>query len=714
MMKYYTDLTDDAIRNLNIKSYAHGQSKYKKDAVHYLNIPCAFDIEASSTEINGDKQAFMYIWMFGLGDGKEVYYGRNWSEFEALTRQLHRVLKLHSRRRLVVYVHNLAYEFQFIRKLFKWISVFSVGDRNPIKAITQTGIEFRDSYILSGQSLASVARNLINSDLEKLTGDLDYTLVRHEKTPLTEEELSYCEADIRILTAYIQEQIDIYDNITRIPATNTGRVRKYVRDECYYTEPRNHAKTSKGRYQSYRHLMESLTIKLDEYKMLKRAFAGGYTHANPLLKGKVLEGVSSIDFTSSYPAVMLTEQYPMSKAVDIKISSPADIEELTKEYCLIFELRMTGVRTAIQQDQYLSANKCYVLDNPLLNNGRVYSADILQTTVTDVDYQVIKQAYTWDTLDIANVKGYKKDYLPRAIHRAILNLYQNKTTLKGVVGRESDYMLSKGMLNSIYGMSVTDIVRVENIYTTEWTQEYEQTEKQLDLYNDSKSRFLFYPWGVWVTAYARRNLWTGILAMGEDYVYSDTDSIKLLNIKKHLPYINNYNRLTVQKLQHLSKIRYFDWELFAPETQEGQKKMIGIWDYEGTYDKFKTLGAKRYLSQQNDKLELTVAGLSKQKGLCYLLDRADGDIGKVFESFDNELYVPAEYTGKLLHTYVDTPATFEVEDYLGNISEVTTLTGVHFDGVDFTLSMDREVENVLGMLFNEGYLKEGSFYDGEN
>src|SRR6185312_16214401 len=121
--------------------------------------------------------------------------------------------KTSKNKRLVVYIHNMAYEFQFMKRLFKWESVFSVGERTPIKALTTTGIEFRDSYILSGMSLADVANNLSDNSLSKMTGDLDYDKVRHYLTPLTSAEMGYCEADIKILTSYIAEQRELYEHI---------------------------------------------------------------------------------------------------------------------------------------------------------------------------------------------------------------------------------------------------------------------------------------------------------------------------------------------------------------------------------------------------------------------------------------------------------------------------------------------------------------------
>ena len=100
-------------------------------------------------------------------------------------------------------------------------------------------------------------------------------------------------------------------------------------------------------------------------------------------------------------------------------------------------------------------------------------------------------------------------------------------------GKEVEYLLSKGMLNSVYGMCVTDPVKDEHTYETEWDLEKVDVMEAIHKYNESKGRFLFYPWGIWVTAYARRNLWSAILNVGNDYVYSDTDSIKALNFETH-------------------------------------------------------------------------------------------------------------------------------------------------------------------------------------
>lgn len=676
--------------------------------IEYLDIESAFDIETSSIKIQEEKSSFMYIWMFGIGYNQPIYYGRTWEEFTKLCATIQKIYGLNENKRLIIYVHNLGYEFQFMRKYFKWENVFAVGERKPIKALTSYGIEFRDSLILSGYSLAKTAANLQKHQVKKLVGNLDYSLIRTQDTKMNEKELEYCNNDVEVILAYINEQIDQYKDISKIPLTNTGRVRSYVRHNCYYNNT-NHRKSSGGKYSRYRKIMNDLTIDKDEYIMLKRAFMGGFTHANASYSGQVLEEVTSIDFTSSYPSVMLAEQYPMSRGKEIEVESVKELEKLCVKYCLVFNIKLDDVRSKINQENYISESKCLTLEGSVKNNGRVFSADSLSMTITNVDFDIIKQCYEWENISVSNVIRYHKGYLPKPIIESILDLYEKKTVLKGVEGYEVEYLLSKGMINSVYGMSVTDVVQDEHTYDEEWEETPADIDKQIEKYNTSKNRFLYYPWGVWVTAYARKNLWTGIIALGDDYIYSDTDSIKMLNYENHLDYISWYNTSTIKKLQDMCKHYNLNEQRLSPKTKKGVTKMMGIWDYEGTYSHFKTLGAKRYLVEDDGKLELTVAGLSKQKGVGYMEEKCGGDLYQVFDMFNDELYIPAERTGKMTHTYIDEKQEFRIQDYQGNDSNISVESGIHLEPCDFTLSISKQYGTFLSNLM-KGYFYKGVQY----
>lgn len=698
-MKNYANVDDVYLSQFEIKEIKTNKK------VTYLNIESAFDIETTSYINNGEKSAFMYIWMFGLGLGKEIFYGRTWEEFLDLCERLQHYFGLNENRRLVVYVHNLGYEFQFMCNYFKWENVFAINERKPIKALCSYGIEFRDSYILSGYSLANTAKNLTTHKVRKMEGDLDYSLIRHQSTQLTEKEMGYCSNDIEIILAYINEQIVQYEDITKIPLTNTGRVRKYVKDACYYTSS-NHRKSNRGKYQRYRQIMSDLTLDKSTYIQLKRAFMGGFTHSNPNHTGKTLENVSSIDLTSSYPTVMLADKFPMSRAKELNITTVEELKKAMSLYCLVFDLKLEGLRNTLKYESYISESKCFKMVKPVINNGRVYDAEMIQTTITDVDFNIIEKVYEWDKISIANVRGFVKAYLPKSIIESILNLYQDKTTLKGVEGKEVEYLLSKGMLNSVYGMCVTDVVKDEHVYNDTWGVERVDVDEKIDEYNKSKNRFLFYPWGIWVTAYARRNLWTAILNIGDDYIYSDTDSIKMLNFDKHKEYVEKYNKHIGKKLADMMEHYKLNVELLAPKTIQGKAKPLGIWEFEGNYSHFKTLGAKRYLVKENGEFHLTVAGLSKKNGINHMVNICGGDTEQVFNIFNDNLYIPADKTGKMTHTYIDTEKEMFVVDYDGVEERVLTLSGIHLEPCDFTLSISEQYNQFLRAI-SSGYVFTG-------
>lgn len=657
--------------------------------ITYYNVPAAFDIEVSSFYQDGEKRACMYVWQFGILNW--VTYGRTWSEYKSFLRVLSTVLGLSENKRLVIYIHNFAYEFQFMRKRFAWDKLFFLEERKPVYGIVG-GFEYRCSLKLSSKSLAKVGEDLQKYKVSKKSGDLDYSLIRTSVTPLSETELGYCEADIRVLLAYIQEKIETDGDISLIPMTNTGYVRNFCRKICFQ------------RYQKYRGLMSELTLEPEEYIQLKRGFCGGFTHASAKYSGKKLLDVGSFDFTSSYPAVMLAEKFPMSKSKVIeKIDTEEQLFKYLNKYCCLFDVEIVNITPKVDYDHPISYSKLIDVKGPVIDNGRIVSAEKLTITCTEQDFFVFLAFYNWDEIHIKRFRVYEKGYLPTPFVKSIVELYKRKTTLKDVEGEEVNYMISKNMLNSAYGMAVTDIVRNEIGYDNdEYSSTKPDIEEAIRKYNNGKRRFLFYPWGVWVTAYSRANLFSGILACGDDYIYSDTDSIKILNPDNHWDYINAYNEQIKQKLLKAAEFHSINPDDFSPVNKNGKSKPIGVWDYEGSYDRFKTIGAKRYIVQRGDNYFLTVAGVNKALARDYIVKSCDDPLDGLCDG----LRVPAEYSGRLTLTYIDEPVSGTIRDYLGNIGEYSELSCIHMEPSDYELTLSDEYKAFLNKMFE---IKEDSW-----
>lgn len=177
----------------------------------YHKIVFAFDIETTSftekptRQDHNDKRGLMYIWQLGING--RVIVGREWHEFTYAMNRIIEYLGVDLHHRIIVYVHSLAFEFQWIFKLFEWHKVFAIQKRKPIYALTESGIEFRCSYILTNYSLENLGKQLHKYKVEKLVGDLDYSLIRTPLTKLTDKEMQYCINDILVVSAYIKEQI---------------------------------------------------------------------------------------------------------------------------------------------------------------------------------------------------------------------------------------------------------------------------------------------------------------------------------------------------------------------------------------------------------------------------------------------------------------------------------------------------------------------------
>ena len=663
---------------------------YRKNRIRYINMPNAFDIETSSFMDGKQYRACMYIWQMSI-DGL-IVIGRTWEEFIELIDMLADFYNTYKEKVLVIYVHNLSYEFQWMRHLFEWESVFSLEERKPVYARTTKGIEFRCSYILSGMSLERLGKNLIRHKIEKLTGNLDYGKIRHSGTKMTEDEISYCINDVKVVTAYIQERIEEDGNITKIPMTQTGYVRRATRNACFGTDHK------KRQFKIYRAFITELSMEADEYALCKKAFMGGFTHANAFHVDKTITDVKSFDFTSSYPFCMIAFKYPMTKGEKVEVTFN-ELMEMKNRYAWVFQIAFKNLRTKITYEHYLSESRCRIEGQHDIDNGRVVYAEFLSTVITNVDLSIIEGCYEWDDAKVVTAYRYRWDYLPTPIIESLLNFYSAKTSLKNVAGREADYMAAKGNCNSNYGMMVTDPLRETVTYDGEWGTKEISVEEGIDKYNKSRQRFLFYPWGIFVTAWARRNLFTGIHEFKHDYIYSDTDSIKVMNADVHMDYIRKYNEWAVSRLHTAMEYHDLPFDLCNPKDINGDEHMLGVWDYEGKMSRFRTLGAKRYMTEKEGKVSLTVSGLNKKKAIPYLLDMY-GKQG-IFDAFTYDeitregISVPAEHTGRITMRYIDDETRGTVTDYLGNEGTYHEMSSAHMENGAYSMSMGRDYISFL-------------------
>ena len=652
-------------------------------------------IENTPEEISDDdKRAVMYVWQLAING--TVIIGRTWDEFTALLNQISKHFDLSEDKRMVIYVHNLAFEFQWLKSIIMWKKVFAIATRKPIYALSEMGFEFRCSYILSNLSLANVGESLHKYKISKAVGDLNYDRVRHFQTPLQPKEYHYIINDVLVVSAFIKEAIEDAGDITKLPLTATGYCRNYVRKNCLVGQ------NKEEQFNRYHEMIRHLSISgVDEYNQMVRSFQGGFTHTSSRHSGKILYNVASYDLCSAYPAALcLFRDFPMSKGKLVDITSVSDLRHYCGLYSCIFDITFKNIAPKYINENYISCSKCgkHGLSydkwvekyNVVTNNGRLVAADEIETTITNIDYEIIEKTYTWSDIEIGTFRIYKRGYLPREIIMSILHLFKDKTTLKGIKGKEDFYNKSKQLLNACYGMMVTSIIMPVHSYDNDqgWTVEQKDKEKAIKSYNNSKKRFNFYAWGIFCTAIVRRIIYNTILSVGDSYCYTDTDSVKILDKDKHQHIFDQYNQDIENRIKLVSKHYDIPVDYFKPKTIKGITKTLGYFEYEGTYQIFKALRAKAYMVMEDFKLSMTVSGINKKAAIPYLL----GKYGKykAFKYFDDDMIVPAEYTGKLTHYYLDDAMEGTVTDYRGKTVYYRSESGIYLEKTPYNLSLQSE------------------------
>ena len=608
------------VEDFPVESIHTEWKKKGKHGFYCTNVFMTFDIETTTVHdrdpegniINAN--AWMYHFQFCIDN--KVIFGRTWEEFTYFIERL-RYIGCDEDHRIICYVHNLSFEFQFMKEFLTWENVFARKKRKPIKAACFEGIEFRCSYILSNMSLEKFCENEIGVIHCKNTDTYDYSKTRTPKTPMTEIEESYCYNDVRGLYECIESRLR-EDTLITIPLTSTGYVRRQYRQAM---------KADKKSIRS----VQAIRITPETYRLLKEAFRGGDTHANAYWVNELLENIDSYDISSSYPYAMMVGKFPMKTFQPVE---PANLKEWEgkEKFSLLMHIKIINPhyigRTGMP---YISFSKCQNVRNSVNDNGRILSAESLEMTCTDIDLKIIREVYRYDELLCSRLYVSEYGYLPSPIRSTLLQLFTEKTMLKGLEGKEYEYMKSKNRVNGSYGMMVTDILQDEIVFQNgEWGEDEVDIDGKINHYNDDRQRFLAYQWGVWVTAHARYNLHRGREPLGRDIIYSDTDSNKVFN--GHADFYDELNRIIIEEINSAP---------MPPMVKKRNKNVyMGIWEHDAHYNEYKTMGAKKYCyrDSHDGEIHVTVAGLSKKLGAERMKIEGSVDrfkLGMVFDPSGN-------------------------------------------------------------------------------
>lgn len=662
-----TESGGDEVIVYNTKDFPYekfcGRTILEKGKRKYVDVVATFDIETTtiSKEVCNifDKDfGFMYVWQFCI-DGI-VVMGRTWQEYkEFLDRLLYEMGCIDAY--LVCYVHNLQFEFQFLRNFFQISNIFAREKRNVVYAQME-GVEYRCSYALTNMGLAKFLEKT-KGVIHKKGKDFDYRQLRFPDTELTNEEYGYCVCDVLGLWEAIMTQLED-DDLFTIPITSTGYVRRDFREVC--REDSHHMK-----------MFRKSALNERTYILSREASRGAISGSSHIHTDEILEDVDSFDIKSSYPFQMATNYFPQSKFVKMSARYGTDkFDKLLATQCCIITWSCRNIRlkkwTGIP---YISKAKCRAIANAKCGNGKVYMAERIGMTCTEIDFEIINNLYDYDkdTVVIHEIWCAGRDLLSKSFRKLLMEMFQHKTNLED--GDPYLYMKYKNKINASFGMMLTDILNPEIVFDptndVPWnSNEVTNYGKELFKYYRNRNSFLSYQHGVWVLAHARSALNDGMQIVGADLVQVDTDSVKTLGDYKHE--FEKLNQSIIDKAE--------SYDVKPYSYKDGKKHYLGVWEYEGRYNYFKTLGAKKYAVDKGKGIECTVSGLSKGAGKWF-------DMNGGLDMFKNGTIVPSSVSGRTASVYNDLPKPVKI-NVLGH--EIVLGSNIAIKNVDYTLGMTSE------------------------
>ena len=659
------DFPSDCFINAVNGSHLSPSTALKVDQTYLYDVVSAFDIETSSVITDAGNVGIMYHWQWLIH--KTIFIGRTWEQFDRFQRKLREILGLRFNVHLNVFVHNLGFEFQYLRSHLsvRPESIISRKNREVLKCSTEEGFILRDTYAISNKSLDDTVQDLFMDGISKLK-TLDYSKVRTPETYISTEELEYCLMDVICVAKYVDSMIGEYKHYNNIPITFTDIARRHLRSAL-----------SNDYFELLR--KDYVIRDFDEFLSLQNALHGGFVYS----KTGYFENVTSMDIKSMYPSVVLTCKLPIGTSTYYdaeECNIPTQFLDDENKFCIV-TAELIGVKPYNESFLVMSRNHIFNIDGVLeadnlyCEHNRVYSADRLVIVCTAEDLSIYKTYYNIDRVGILEMYAWDTDYIPLELAKYLINLFSKKESIPDGIEKRK----VKVELNSLgFGVHATSPCRDGYAYSESkcWYSKSHDFNAEINRYNypaNKRGRVTHFAWGIAIPALARRRLFNVIDCMElDDIIYIDTDSIKFIGDYTEL--FEDYNNLVIESNAKVALERFLNVTKFSN---------IGTFVNEGTASRFKTLGPKKYIFELNNEITRHISGLPKTG--AKLVD---------FSNFDESLILDSDVSGKTSSIYVDNCINASVVDYTGKRTTVYEPTSVFI--YNEVYSMDTGVEGIIG------------------
>lgn len=543
-------------------------------------VPAAFDIETT--------YEFMYIWTLSIRD--TVIYGYTWEDLKVALGMINKAIGLgfikgKADKVLPIFVHNFGnFEWHFIKEELKITDKFLKGsdkDAPALFAVAYWRYLFVDSYSISNMSLEDLAETYCKT--QKMVGDLDYSKKRNhdDAKHLTDEEMTYCCNDTLILTEFAEYVYENYfKKYGKLPMTQNqiigSAVTRAFEEERYSIKDKKQLEALKKTY-------DDEFLDQPTYRFIRSyGFRGGYcASSNEYYNGKV--GYADLD--AAYTAAIVHGYYPRSRYTKVR---PDLWKTFINEKCCQLKIRFTNL-TAIDKRFLYESKHNIITTNPVDvdASGKVDSVHgTCLVSLNEIHLKLYKKFYTWDKMEVLELKIADRGSLPKPVIKAILSFYVDKAKLKKA-GLEdtAEYLRVKSLPSTVFGAMCKKVKEkdLNELSANEWWTKYHSIKLKPQ-------------WGCYVTSHVRKIIIDTIFAIGIDnWLYTDTDSIYYKWSKATQAVIDAYNNTMRAKNKKFCEDNDYDYNIIND---------LGTFDDKSRHnfviDRFITTGAKSYAYHYTD------------------------------------------------------------------------------------------------------------------
>lgn len=519
------------------------------------------------------KESHVWLWMLMDEYGNESH-GYNIDTF------INTLLQMEPSK---IYFHNLQFDGEYI---LIWLLEHGFRysenhEKGTFDSLVSAGNEwysiyifFHSTTIIIKDSMKLITKSVENIgkefDVGLVKGKIDYLKRRDENYFASIEEIEYIKKDCKIIVEALRAIKKIGVNKDTKSSSALSDYKKIVGDKLFkYWFP-----------------------ELEYDSDIRRSYKGGFVYLNPKYKGLILPNVISMDVNSMYAWVLKTQYLPYGPGIRFEGKPISDGTLFIVNISVCLDLKPGKLPSVICRSDYFHGTNQYITST---------EGDIVTLSLTSVDYYLMLENYYIAEITYYGGWYYRKSNL---MFSAYIDKWYNYKWEAKRDGNKWLEFVAKNMLTNLYGKFGTrPLVTNKEPMLIGRTLHFKP-------YQERKRKPVYLPVASFVSSYAReRIIRTGQL-FGDDYIYSDTDSIKVFNL--------DYN-----------------WNAYNIEIDPYK---LGAYKIDGIYANAKFLKQKCYMYQEEFDFKVVCSGLpedSKQRISFY-----NFDFGSTFQGPKRPKHVP--------------------------------------------------------------------------